>query len=203
MLLFMSPNSPFARKVMVLIQEAGLSADVQLQAVTGSPIVPGSLPVDHNPLGKIPSLLLGDGRSIYDSRVICRYLDDRAGGGFYPKAPALWDVLTLEATADGIADAAVLMAYELRLRPENSRFPEWIEAQWAKITRALDMIETQAMDRLTGPLDMAQIALGCALGYLDLRHDVRNWRAGRPRLAAWQAEFAKRPSMQATNPPPA
>ncbi len=202
MLLYTSPTTPFGRKVMVLIREAGLVDAVQVQAVTGTPLSPGTLPVDHNPLGKIPALVCDDGKVLYDSRVVCRYLDHLAGAGLYPDAPYLWQVLTLEATADGILDAAVLMAYEQRLRPEGLRYPDWLEAQWAKVARALDAIEAQWLPQLQGTLDMAQIALGCALGYLDLRHDVRTWRAGRPGLAAWQAEFAKRPSMLATNPPP-
>jgi glutathione S-transferase len=106
-------------------------------------------------------------------------------------------------TADGIADAAVLMAYEVRLRPEDLRFPDWLEAQWAKIARALDVIEAQWMPHLNGPLDMAHIAVGCVLPYLDFRHATRNWRAGRPLLAAWEAGFAARPAMRATAIPAA
>jgi glutathione S-transferase len=83
------------------------------------------------------------------------------------------------------------------------RFPQWLEGQWAKIARALDAIEAGWMDHLAGPLDMAQIGLASALEYLDFRHGARNWREGRPKLAAWAADFSKRPSMQATQPPAA
>lgn len=168
----------------------------------GTPLDPGTLPVDRNPLGKIPALVRAEGTAIYDSRVICRYLDDLAGAGLYPPA-RLWETLTLEATADGMLEAALLMVYEVRVRPEDRRFPDWIEAQWAKIARALDAIESGWMDHLAGPLDMAQIAVGCALGYLDFRLGARNWREGRPRLAEWEAAFAQRPAMQATKPPAA
>lgn len=201
MQLYTSPTTPFGRKVVVAIHEAGLIDQVEILDVTGTPINPGSLPVMHNPLGKIPALDRDDGGAIYDSRVICRYLDVLSGGKLYPTGPLLWDTLTLEATADGMLDAAVLMVYEVRLRPEELRFAPWVEAQWAKIARALDAVETRWTGHLSGPLDMAQIALGSALAYLDFRHDSRNWRATRPALAAWEAEFALRASMQATRPP--
>jgi glutathione S-transferase len=188
---------------MVLILEAGLVDQVKVDEVSGTPLLPGSLPVDRNPLGKIPALERNDGGVIYDSRVICRYLDDLAGASLYPDVPYLWETLTLEATADGIMDAAILMAYEVRLRPEGMRFPDWLEAQWTKVSRALDAIEEQWITHLNGPLDMSQVAVGCALAYLDLRHSARDWRAGRPKLAAWEAAFARRPSMLATRPPAA
>lgn len=199
MRLYHSPTSPFVRKVMVLVAEAGI-AGLDLVAAAGTPVAPGTMPVDLNPLGKVPALVAGDGRVLYDSRVICRYLDDHAGAGFYPPAPRLWDTLTLEATADGMLDAAVLMVYEARLRPEDRRLDTWTEGQWAKIARALDALEHRWMDHLDGPLDMGQIAVGCALGYLDFRLADRPWRADHPDLAAWEAEFSARPSMAATLP---
>lgn len=200
MRLFHSPTTPFGRKVVVLLKETGQEAAVTVVPVAGTPLQPGSLPVGHNPLGKIPALELDDGTVLYDSRVICRYLDARAGGRLYPPEPRLWRTLTLEATADGMLDAAILMAYEIRIRPEDKRFPDWIEAQWSKVARALDAVERDWTDHLAGPVDMGQVALGCALGYLDFRHAARDWRQGRPRLAAWEKVFAARPSMVATAP---
>lgn len=94
----------------------------------------------------------------------------------------------------------MLMVYEERLRPEDKRFSDWVEGQWSKIARTLDTLETSWMAHLNGPLDMGQIALGCALGYLDFRHGTRNWRAGHPKLAAWEAKIVKRPAMQVTIP---
>ena len=201
MRLYTSPTTPFGRKTLVLILEAGLSDRIEVTEVSGNPLDPGSLPVSRNPLGKIPALDRDEGPAIYDSRVICRYQDDLAQAGLYPAAPLLWETLTLEATADGILDAALSMVYENRMRPEGKRFPAWIDAQWAKVSRALDAIESSWMGHLAGPLDMAQIAVGCALGYLDFRLDARHWRDSRPKLAAWSADFAKRPSMLATVPP--
>lgn len=202
MKLYSSPTTPFGRKISVQIIESGLADKVQTAIVAGTPLDPGTMPIERNPLGKIPVLDTPEG-VIYDSRVISRYLDDLSGKGLYPAAPLLWKTLTLEATADGITDAAVSMAYELRLRPEALRYPEWLEGQWGKISRALDMIEAQWIGHLGGPLDMAHIALGAALEYLDFRHDARGWRKGRPQLAVWSAEFSKRASMTATQPPSA
>lgn len=199
--LFHSPTSPYGRKVMVLLMETGQLDDVTLVAATGNPLDPGSMPLAQNPLGKIPALELEDGQAIHDSRVICRFFDHRAGGRLYPEPPTLWPVLTLEATADGVLDAAILMVYEMRIRPEELRFYKWSEGQWAKIVRALDAIETLWAAHLSGPLDMGHVAVGCALGYLDLRHGPRDWRQGRPGLAHWFAAFSERPSMAATVPP--
>jgi glutathione S-transferase len=200
MRLYYAPLSPFARKTRVLVEEAGLADRVETVEVNGTPLDPGTIPVAQNPLGKLPVLERPDGPSIYDSRVICRYLATVAGGGLYPAEPRLWDTLTLEATADGIADAALLMVYEVRMRPETLRSSEWVEAQWSKVTRALDAIEARWLPHLAGPVDAAQIALGCTLGYLDYRHGARTWRDGRPALAAWEARFAERPSMRTTAP---
>lgn len=199
MRLFWSPTSPYVRKVMVLVAETGLSG-IETVPVSGTPVAPDPGVIETNPLGKVPALERPDGPTLYDSRVICRYLDHMAKAGLYPDPPRLWDTLTVEATADGILDAALLMVYETRIRPEERRFDPWIDGQWSKIDRALDALESRWMPHLAGPLDMGQIAVGCALGYLDLRHAVRSWRTGRPHLARWAADFAARPSMQATIP---
>jgi glutathione S-transferase len=198
--LYHAPASPFVRKVMALLHEAGAQDRVTLVPVAGHPLDPGTLPVDRNPLGKIPALERTDGPTLYDSRVICRYLDRTLDAGLYPAEPRLWDCLVLEATADGIMDAAVLVRYEDHVRPPDSRSTDWATAQWDKVARALDAVEARWMSHLAGPLDMGQIALGCALGYLDFRHDQRNWRQGHPALSAWWDAFARRPALQATAP---
>lgn len=201
MRLFHSPTSPYARKCLVLLHETGMLDRVDLMSAAGTPVDPGSMPLAQNPLGKIPALEREDGPALYDSRVICRYLDDLSGRGLYPSAPRLWDSLTVEATGDGITDAAILMVYEIRVRPEDRRYEPWVEGQWGKIDRALDALESRWMDHLSGPIDIGQISIGCALGYLDFRHHGRNWRQGRPHLAKWFDVFAARPSMVATAPP--
>lgn len=200
MRLYHSPTSPFVRKVMVVLHETGQLADVALAPASGTPLDAATMPLAQNPLGKVPALEREDGPALHDSRVICRYLNDRAGGRLYPAAPRLWDALTLEATADGIMEAAILVVYEGRLRPEEKRFVPWTEGQLAKIDRALDTLEARWMAHLRGPLDIGQIAVGCALEYLDFRLSERAWRPSRPMLAGWQAAFAQRPAMLATTP---
>lgn len=187
----------------MLLREVAWLDQMEMVEATGAPTAPGSLPLAKNPLGKIPALERPDGPTLYDSRVICRYLDELANGGLYPPAPRLWDTLVLEATGDGMLDAAVLMVYEIRVRSEEERSEGWVAAQWGRIARSLDALEDRWMAHLVGPLDIGQIAIGCALGYLDFRHGDQDWRAGHPSLSGWQARFAERPSMQATRPPPA
>ncbi|WP_435257203.1 glutathione S-transferase [Thioclava sp. FR2] len=199
MKLFHSPTSPYVRKVLVLIAEAGIEG-IELIAAAGTPVAPDAGVIERNPLGKIPALCREDGPTLYDSRVICQFLDSSNKGRFYPDGAKRWDTLTVEATADGILDAALLMVYESRIRPEEIRYAPWVEGQWSKIDRALDVLETRWIDHLNGPMDMGQIAVACALGYIDFRHGSRDWRKGRQKLAAWEAAFAKRPSMQATIP---
>jgi glutathione S-transferase len=179
--------------------EAGIE-DVDYLRVTASAMGGEERINAANPLGKIPALLREDGPTIHDSNVICRFLDHRAGGGFYPDA-RLWEVLTLEATADGIMEAAVAIVYEKRFRPEELWWTPWHDAQWTKIARALDALERSWMSHLQGRIDMGKIAVGCALGYLDLRHGDRNWREGHDALAGWFEAFSERPSMTATAPP--
>jgi glutathione S-transferase len=189
--------------VMVALHETRLVGQVELVPSQGAPLKSGASPVAANPLGKVPTLERDDGCALYDSRVILRYIDASAGSGsLYPAPPRLWETLTLEATAQGIAEAALLMLYEERLRPPEQRWAEWVEAQWTKVARALDAIEARWMSHLAGRLDASQIAVACAVGYLDFRHAERDWRSGRPALAAWEATFAQRPAMLATRPPP-
>lgn len=198
MQLYTSPTTPFGRKIAVLLHEKSLLDQVALVLASGTPLDPGTMPVAHNPLGKIPVLVLDDGTAIYDSRVITRFLDDHFDLGIYPKGAALWAALTQEAAVDGIIEAAVLMAYEVRLRPEDRQFAPWLDAQWSKIARALDMFESTP---LSGDFDMPQIALACALSYIDFRHDARAWRNGRPNLAAWYQTQSARQSMVLTTQP--
>lgn len=198
MKLITSPTTPFGRKIAVLLHEANLLDRVCLEMAAGTPLDSGTMPIAHNPLGKIPVLVLEDGTAIYDSRVISRFLDDHFALGVYPQGAALWPMLTREAVIEGMIEAAVLMAYEVRLRPEELRFAPWVDGQWHKISRALDMFETAPP---SGPIDMTHIALACTLSYLDFRHDARGWRTARPNLAQWQATMALRPAMVATTAP--
>jgi len=199
MQLFYSPASPYVRKVIVTLHETGQTGDVELLTVATTPVKSAPEILAHNPTGKIPALVRPDGPALYDSRVICRYLDARAKGKLYPES-RIWDTLTLEATGDAIMDAAITMVYERRVRPEEKQFDDWIEAQWGKASRALNALNTRWMSHLNGPVDMGQISVGCALGYLDFRHDARSWRTGNDGLAKWYEAFKQRPSMHASKP---
>lgn len=199
MKLIASLTSPYVRKVRALIIEAGRQDELPLHLVKTTPLATAAEIPAANPIGKIPALVREDGPALYDSRVITRFLDAEWDLGLYPQA-RLWDVLTLEATAEGILDSAVSISYERKLRPIEQQSPDWIEAQWGKIASALDAVEDRWMGLLSGPLNMPQIAMACALEYLDFRHDDRQWRDGRPNLAAFQASFGARPSMELTKP---
>jgi len=192
--------SPFVRKVMVVLHETNQLADVEIMEVATTPVAPNAGVSSRNPLSKIPALERPDGPVLYDSRVICAYLDDRANAGLYPAGASRWETLTLEATADGIMDAAVLAVYERRVRPEDKQFDGWIDAQWGKITGGLAAVNANWMDKLAQPVNIGHIAVGCALGYLDFRHADRNWRSGNENLADWFEAFESRASMAATRP---
>lgn len=201
MKLFYTSTSPFVRKVIVLIAETGLEG-IETVAASGTMLAPNPEVIARNPLGKIPALMREDGPTLYDSRVICQFLNAQAGASIYPQAPRLWDTLTIEATADGIMDAAILIRYESHIRPEERRFAPWAEAQWAKIERALNALESRWLDHLNGPFDMGHIATVCALDYLDFRYSTRDWRKGRTQLARWLEGISTRPSLQKTQPHP-
>ena len=142
MQLYYARPSPFVRKVMVLLEEAGKVGEVELIDGFGSPVSPNEALIAVNPIGKIPSLILEDGRAIYDSRVVTRYLDAIFDTGFYPDDEKVWTTLTLEAHADGILDAAILCVYEVRCRNEEIRSADWVSGQHAKICRGLDYIKS-------------------------------------------------------------
>jgi len=199
MQLISSQASPFVRKVHVVQHETGQSQDIEVIEAGTTPINTPDHVRAANPTGKIPALIRPDGPALHDSRVITRFLDARAKSGLYPEA-RIWEVLTLESMADAIMDAAVLITYEGRVRPEEQQSDVWKDAQWGKIRAALDVINARWMSHLADPLDASHIAVGCALGYLDFRHDARGWRTGVDALAKWNEAFQQRDSMQATAP---
>lgn len=190
-----TPASPFGRKVMVCAHEKDVVA--QIAVVSTSPSADLDLRQD-NPLGQIPTLITADGEALYDSTVICQYLELVAPEPpLYPSAPAaLIRALRLQALGDAICDAAVSRRMEGQ-RPERERSPTSLERLAGRIERALDWLEGR-LDELAGPPDIGRIAVACALGYLDLRFAHEPWRGPRPKLAAWFEAFAARPSMQAT-----
>lgn len=199
MQLISAKPSPFGRKVKVMLIETDQYDDIEKIEVATTPVATDPAVAAANPVGKIPALIREDGPTLYDSRVICRYLDARAEAGLYPEA-RIWETLTLEATADGIMDAAILMVYENRVRPEALVYDDWIEAQWAKVHRSVAAVNDRWMSHLSGPLDASHIAIGCALAYLDFRQPGRDWRSGHAALAKWFEDFSARDSMQKTTP---
>jgi glutathione S-transferase len=196
-----STASPYVRKVMAVAIETGQADRLEPVTRTITPVQQDADLVRDNPLGKVPCLVTEDGVALFDSRVICEYLDSLHDGPkmFPPSGQARWTALRRQAEGDGILDAAVLTRYETSLRPEERRWPEWIEGQKQKFRRALDGLEaeTGAFDET---IDIGTITIGCALGYLDFRYQDENWRASRPRLAAWFERFSERPSMARTAP---
>lgn len=199
MKLYYSPASPYVRKVRVLALETGLMENIELAAVSLTPIGPDANLCGDNPIGKIPTLVRDDGSALYDSRVICEYLDAQHNGKrmFPDNGDARWNAVRRQALADGILDAAVGTRYETFLRPEEFRWPDWINAQLTKVRRSLDAIESETLGDI---VDIGTISLACALGYLDFRYPDEGWRDSRPKLAAWYQKFAKRPSMRETQP---
>ncbi|MBX3498187.1 MAG: glutathione S-transferase [Alphaproteobacteria bacterium] len=201
MKLLHSPSSPYVRKALVLAKETGLDGKIETVTVTTTPIAPASEVSARNPVAKIPALTDG-AMTLYDSPVICEYLDSkhRKRKLFPAKGKARWTALRQQALGDGLLDAALLARYEDFLRPADKRWPEWSAGQMAKINGALDAMEKEA-GSLKGALTIGHISFGCALGYLDFRFADLGWRDRRRKLAAWYAKFAQRPSMKTTMPP--
>lgn len=195
MKLFYADLSPYARKVRVVIEEKGLSDKVEMTEV-----VPYDLPEalnQANPLCKVPTLVTDAGDALFDSPVICEYLDVTGGGAALLPASGerRWQTLRRVALTDGILDYAFNIAGEVFRRPENERSPKWIQHWVAAITRSVDQLEKE-IDRWPADLEMGHVGLGVALAYLDIRiKDFVDWRSGRPRLAAWYETFSQRPSM--------
>ena len=188
-----STTSPFVRKVHVLAIETGQIDRIELvKTVTADPDLGR-----NNPLQKVPALELDDGTSLYDSRVICEYLDAQAGGKFFPPAgPARWTALRRQALADGMADAAVLRMMESK-RTEGERSADWDKRQKLKVTQGLAALEA---DHLGPQLDIGTLMVAIVLDYLDFRFKAEDWRPAHPKLAAWHKTFSERASLKKTLP---
>jgi glutathione S-transferase len=198
--LYYSPNSPYVRKVMMTAHEVGVGERIERQptdvwdsnaAVTAA-----------NPLGQIPTLVCVDGEVLYDSSVICGYLDDVYGGGrMLPRnGMARWRVLRNQALGDGLLNSAVIRVMEIRRRPHSLRWEDLLKRQQMIAHRVYDALEREAAS-FGEILDHGQVAIACALAYVDFRLAEDSWRKGRPRLAAWFGAVAARPSFTSTAPP--
>lgn len=195
-----SPTSPYVRKVTVTAIEKGLDSQIERVPMGASPIKRDPALTSKNPLGKVPCLITDNGRALFDSPVICAYLDSLKGPSLRPAGAAQFDDMTLEALADGLLDAGILLRYEATLRPEAKRWDDWVQGQMAKIMGAIDAMETTHAMQLTGPLSLGQIAVGCAMGWFDFRNGHVDWRKDHPKLAAFVKSFGERASMKATMP---
>lgn len=193
-------TSPYTRKVRLLLLEKGLPFDY----LVDPPREPGSQVPKLNPLGRIPSLLLDDGLVLFDSPVICEYLDGLTPSpALLPREPAArLRVKRWEALADGLMDSAVAVRVE-SIRPAERQDPAWLALHQGAVTRALAFASAELGGREWcegAALTLADLALASALFYLDLRQPERDWRAAHPDLAAWAARLAARPSVRATPP---
>lgn len=202
MKLYFSPGSPYARKVRVVAMETRLDKKMDMVNVALSPVAPNADVDKHNPIGKIPVLSV-KGMDLFDSPVICEYLDSQHKGRklLARKGRERWVALRLQAMADGLLDAAILSRYEAALRPEDKRWADWTKGQMKKIEGALGQLEAETKS-LKGRLTLGTVSVACALGYLDFRFAAMDWRSKHPKLAKWFNQVSKTPSLKATVPPP-
>ena len=198
MKLYSHPVSPFARKSRIIAHELRIKLDiVHIESARKDPNLR-----NVNPLKQVPVLVLDDGSTLFDSAVICEYLNHSGGGKFFPGMSiwrhnsGRWKALGLAALGDGIADAAVAWRYE-KTEPEERRNPERIERCKATIAAGID-----ALERVTFAKDptIGEISVACALGYIDFRLSDLDWKSSHPKLSAWYARFCDYPSMKATAP---
>lgn len=197
MKLFYAKTSPYSRKVRLVIHEKGLN-----QAVTRivcNPFDKVAKLEAANPLGKIPTLILQEGTALYDSPVICEYLDTLTPDRLIPESGAeRWNVLRWQALFDGILDAAYNLVMERR-RNAQEQSADWVDQWKAQVNRSLNHIDTH-FDSLPAQLSLAQLSLGATLGYLDFRLADLDWRNQCPMLTTWYRDFSIRASMQGTRP---
>lgn len=196
MKLFHSPTSPYARKVVACAITRGIDGQIELLRTDPHVSPPQLLAV--NPLSRIPCLVTDDGLSLFDSPVICEYLD--TVGDALPLFPShgaqRWRALKFQALADGIMDAAVGRRMEMG-RPREDARDALMARHKAAVERALDVLEADPPHRAA---DIGSVAVACALGYLDLRFAADNWRDRHPKLTAWEAAFAEEPGIARTIP---
>lgn len=179
-----SPASPYSAKVRM----AATYADIPFESVVVTTSAEPENLVNANPLGKIPTLITDDGKSVFDSRAIMQYLNRVSGNKIFPRnAEKRTDAERYEAIADGLADVLLAHVYERRARPEEKVHQPWLDLQWRKAERALDLLN-EAPPRLAGKLHGGHLALAATLSYLTLRFGDK-WERGRPKLKRWMKRF--------------
>ena len=205
MKLTFSPASPFARKVRIAAIETGLIDRIELTPATVAPGQPNEEYSKITPLKKLPVLILDNGDVILDSYVIVEYLDELAGGGkLIPTSGALkWKVKSDHSLLQGMLDSMLLCRYEKMVRPEALRWQAWTDDHWNRAWMGMARFEQQIDAMAPRPLDIAQIALVCVLGYADFRFADCGWRKAYPKLDAFYQRMLERPSVKISVPPPA
>ena len=201
MKLHWSPRSPFVRKVMIVLHETGLDAKVARVRSVAAMATPNAAIMVDNPISQIPALVMDNGLPLYDSPVICEYLDTlHTGAKFFPAAgDARWLALRRQALGDGML-AILLLWRQERMKTVTQQLPEWLAAFQVKIDTGLARLEDEAAALAQDGFDIGHVTIGCLLSYLDYRFADLDWRAGHPGLAAWHATFSQRPSALATMP---
>jgi glutathione S-transferase len=198
MRLHWSPKSPYVRKVMVCAHELDLVDRLELVRSVAAMLKPNARLMQDNPLSKIPTLVLDDGFALFDSVVICEYLDALGGGTLFPKQGSdKWQALRWHALGDGLLDALILWRNE---RERVVPLQGLIDAFELKTGATLKQLDDEAQALEETPFSIGHITLGCALGYLDYRFGGFGWRALAPRLAEWYARTRARPSFRQTEP---
>ncbi|WP_017759457.1 glutathione S-transferase family protein [Pseudacidovorax intermedius] len=193
-----SPKSPYVRKVMVCAHELGLVDRLHLVRSVAAMLKPNAEIMAVNPLSKIPTLVREDGSVLFDSVVICEYLDTLAGGSLFPaQGEARWQALRWHAFGDGLLDALILWRNE---RERTQPLQGLLDAFALKVRSSLLLLDAEAAALGAAPFSIGTLTVGCALGYIDYRFDALGWRNTAPQLAAWHAELMQRPSFQATEP---
>jgi glutathione S-transferase len=200
MKLYSTTTSPFVRKVLVVAHERGLADRLELVTLRPSPLEKSDELSRANPLNKIPALVLADGTTLYDSAVICEYVDSlgQGPGLVPPQGPDRWRVLRLHALADGVIEAGVQVYYERALRPADRQWEPWIAGQLEKVNQGLDALDAEC-SRFGTLVDLGVIGAAAAIGWLSFRA-VTEPLKGRASLERWYRAFAERPSMRATAP---
>ena len=201
MKLHWSPRSPYVRKVMMFAHETGLADRIEQVRSVVMMSKPNRDVMRDNPLGKIPTLVTDDGRTLFDSIVICEYLDAlHVGPKLFPAAGTeRWQALRWHALGDGMLDTLILWRNE-RDQPRAQQNSDWLSTFDLKIRNALDVIEAETPALGEARFGIGHIAIGCALGYLDFRFPDLAWRDGRGRSAAWFEQLSQRPSVKLTQP---
>ena len=198
MKLHWSPRSPYVRKVMVCAHELGLVDRIERVRSVAAMRTPNEALMRDNPLSKIPTLVLDSGAVLFDSAVICEYLNDLARGPLFPRqGEERWSALRWHALGDGLLDALILWRNE---RERAVPLPELLAAFERKVGATLHLLDGEAATLAQAPFAIGHVALGCALGYLDYRFGGFDWRARAPRLSAWYATLCERPSFARTVP---